>query len=161
MTTHEQFKQALGRFATGVCVVTYQNPETQSVDGVTISAFSSLSLEPAKVLFCLGNMGQCHENFQQLEHFAINMLSSEHKALAYQFAGRHRGGLEDEIVLVDGLPTIKNSLATLVCGKGNTYTEGDHDIIIGDVKQIILGDESLEPLLYFKSAISEDYQHVS
>lgn len=156
----EKFKQALGRFATGVCVVTYQHPETQTIDGVTISAFSSLSLDPAKILFCLGNAGQCHEALSQISRFAVNVLSSQHKAIAYQFAGRNRDGLSDMIDIVDGLPTIKDSQAVILCDKGNQYTEGDHDIIIGDITNILLGEDELQPLLYFKSAIIEDYQHV-
>lgn len=156
----ENFKQALGRFATGVCVITYQHPETKQMDGVTISAFTSLSLEPAKILFCLGNWGQCSEAFRQVETFCVNILSSEQKQLAYQFAGRNRDNLSEVITEIEGLPTIDTSLAKIICQKGQHYTEGDHDIIIGDVTDITLGEQQLQPLLYYKSTIIEDYQHV-
>lgn len=159
MSIQDQFKQALGRFATGVCVITYRHPETQAIDGVTISAFSSLSLEPAKILFCLGNWGQCSDAFQQVEQFCVNILNSEQLALAYQFAGRNRDNLDAVMTEIDGLPAIADSLTSIVCQKGSHYTEGDHDIIIGDVRAIHLGDEGLQPLLYFKSKIIEDYQH--
>lgn len=159
MTQQEQFKQAMGRFATGVCVITYINPQNGEPDGVTISAFSSVSLEPLKVLFCLGNWGQAKENFQQIDRFTVNILSSEQKDLAYQFAGRNREGLAEHLVQIDGLPALKNTLATVVCDKGNHYTEGDHDIIIGNVQSLLLSDQPLQPLLYYQSDIIENYHN--
>lgn len=156
----DSFKQAMSRFATGVCVVTFQHPETGEFDGVTISAFSSVSLEPLKVLFCLGNMGVANEAFAEVERFVVNILSSEQTSLAYQFAGKDYSGLAEFMSEVDGVPCIRDTLATVVCDKGNTHVEGDHNIIIGEVADIVLGDESLQPLLYYKSKIIEDYQHV-
>lgn len=156
----EQFKQAMGRFATGVCVVTFFDETAQQIDGVTISAFSSLSLDPLKVLFCLGNLGVCHKKMTQVSHFAVNILSSEQTGLAYQFAGQNRDNLNEVCDEKLGVPILKNTLATLICKKGHMHAEGDHDIVVGDVAEIILGDEGQQPLLYFKSQIIEDYQHV-
>ncbi len=65
----ETFKQAMSRFATGVCVVTYYNPKTNEIDGVTISAFSSVSLSPLKILFCIGNMGKSYEILKDVKQF--------------------------------------------------------------------------------------------
>lgn len=158
-TLHDNFKQAMSRFATGVCVMSYCNPNNGSADGVTISAFSSLSLEPTKILFCLGNYGQCSEDFTTVEEFAVNILSSGQTALAYQFAGKNRDGVDEHIDTINGLPVLKNTLATIICRKSNHYSEGDHNIIIGDVIDIILPNDTREPLLYYQSKIIEDYQH--
>lgn len=158
---HEPFKQAMSRFATGVCVVTYRKPDTGTTEGVTISAFSSLSLEPTKILFCLGRLGQVGSDFTQVSEFCVNILSSGQKDLAYQFAGKNRDGIDVHIVEVDGQPAIKDALACVVCDKGNLYTEGDHDIVIGNVRHININhNPALQPLLYYQSAIVEDYQHV-
>ncbi len=156
----ESFKKAMSRFATGVCVVTFTNSETQRFAGITISAFSSLSISPLKTLFCLGNEGANSAAFANADRFVVNILSSEQTALAYQFAGSDYTQAEPFMTDIDGLPCIRDTLATVVCDKGNVHTEGDHDIIIGDVNQIVLGDEELQPLLYYKSKIIEDYQHV-
>lgn len=156
----ETFKQAMSRFATGVCVVTYEHPTQARFEGVTISAFSSLSLSPLKILFCLGNQGAINKQFAGVSRFAVNILNSEQKALAYQFAGNDYSGLAAQMSALDGVPVVKNTLATVVCDTGNRYAEGDHDIIIGDVTRIELGEHSEQPLLYFKSTIIEDYQHV-
>lgn len=155
----DNFKQAMSRFATGVCIMTYRNPQNGNADGVTISAFSSLSLEPTKILFCLGNYGQCGEDFAQVDTFAVNILSSGQTALAYQFAGKNRDNIVDHLHDVDGLPVLKDTLATVICRKGNHYTEGDHDIIIGNVTDIQLAETAREPLLYYQSKIIEDYRH--
>lgn len=154
------FKQAMSRFATGVCVVTYFHPDHRGIDGVTISAFSSLSLAPLKILFCLGNDSLAHQTFGGVERFTVNFLNSEQASLAYQFAGRQRQNLDNVVLAVDGLPMIKDSLATLICEKGHIYTEGDHDIVIGEVQRVELGGEHLQPLLYYQSEMIEGYQHV-
>lgn len=155
----DHFKQAMSRFATGVCIMTYRNPNDDSADGVTISAFSSLSLDPTKILFCLGNYGQCGDDFTKVETFAVNILSSGQTALAYQFAGKNRDGIAEHIHDIDGLPVLKNTLATVICRKGSHYPEGDHDIIVGNVIDIKLAEDASAPLLYYQSKIIEDYRH--
>ncbi len=161
MNSHqESFKKAMSHFATGVCVVTYKNPTTNKADGVTISAFSSLSLEPAKILFCLGQWSQSYKDFAEVSEFVVNILDSEQKSLAYQFAGKDREGLEEVITEVDGVPALKNTLATVVCKKGNQYAEGDHDIIIGDVSSVSINEKAeAQPLLYYKADIVGNYIH--
>jgi len=154
-----QFKKALSRFATGVCVMTFVDAGSQLPEGVTISAFSSLSLSPLSILFCLGNQGRNYAAFRRINRFAVNILSNRHKALAYQFASSDRDGLKGHFGEKDGLPVIKHCLATLVCDKGNMHPEGDHDIIIGHVRSIELGDDKAQPLLYYKSSLIEDYQY--
>lgn len=155
-----QFKHAMGRFGTGVCVVTYKKPSTGELGGVTISAFSSLSLNPTKILFCLGEWGQSYQEFKEVTEFTVNILSAGQANLCYQFAGKEQSGLDEYLTDIDGLPALNNTLATVVCDKGNHYTEGDHDIIIGNVRHIELGESGLEPLLYYKSKVIEDYHHV-
>lgn len=156
---HDLFKQAMSRFATGVCVMTYRDPETQAADGVTISAFSSLSLTPTKILFCLGNNGKNSHNFSQLKEFSVNILNHSQGQIAYRFAGQQRTDLDDNLTVIDGLPAVAEALATVVCDKGKHYSEGDHDIIIGNVRTIVLGDEELQPLLYYKSNLIDDFTH--
>ncbi|PIE42089.1 MAG: flavin reductase [Gammaproteobacteria bacterium] len=163
MTQQEQFKLAMSQFATGVCVMTFEHPETKATEGVTISAFSSLSVEPLKILFCLGHWGLAKTHFDQIERFTVNILSSRQKDLAYQFAGRSRDHLADKIEKIDGTPSLKGTLASVVCQKGSHYTEGDHDIIIGEVQSIQLNnaDNSLQPLLYYRSDIIDNYRYES
>ncbi|PID58464.1 MAG: flavin reductase [Gammaproteobacteria bacterium] len=156
----EHFKQAMSRFGTGVCVMTYKKPDTGAVEGVTISAFSSLSLDPVKILFCLGRDGQCHQDFKAVSEFTVNILSAGQKDLCYQFAGKNRDGIDAHLTDLDGVPALTNTLASIVCDTGNMHPEGDHDIIVGNVRHVeVSDDEALQPLLYYRSAIIEDYQH--
>ncbi len=153
---NDLFKQAMSRFGTGVCVITYKKPSTGKAEGITISAFSSLSLTPSKILFCLGTEGQCYQDFQQVSEFTVNILSAGQKDLCYQFAGKNREGLGADLTEVDGIPALTNTLATVVCDKGNCYSEGDHDIVIGNVRHVSLSDdETLAPLWYYQSQIIE------
>lgn len=149
----------MSRFATGVCVVSYYHPQSGQIDGVTISAFSSLSLSPLKILFCLGNQGTGKDRLAQIERFSVNILAGKQKALAYQFAGQNRDNIDTFFSDTDGVPTLIEGLATLVCHKGNRYAEGDHDIIIGDVEQIFIGDKNRQPLLYYQATMVDNYQH--
>lgn len=156
----DSFKKALSRFATGVCVVTFEHPDSQQPDGITISAFSSVSLEPLKVLFCLGNQGAAHQAFANVSRFAVCILSNEQKAQAYHFAGKDSVGKSEYFGVQNGVPVLQGTLATLICDKGNTHVEGDHDIIIGNVSDIVLADVQKSPLLYYQSTIIEDFQYV-
>lgn len=159
MKQEEQFKQAMSRFATGVCVVTFKAPQTKQTEGVTISAFSSLSLQPAKILFCLGNKGRTSSLFQQVDRFTVNLLSRQQKSLAYQFAGPDRENLSDVLTTLEGVPAIKETLANVVCKKASVYPEGDHDIVVGEVQSIVINRDNTHPLLYFKSTIIEDFYY--
>lgn len=159
MRQEEQFKQAMSRFATGVCVMTFEDPNTKQAEGVTISAFSSLSLQPAKILFCLGNQGRTNDIFQHVDWFTVNILNQQQKALAYQFAGSQRDDLSEILTTFEGVSAIKDALVNVVCKKTKAYPEGDHDIIIGDVHAINLNPNDKPPLLYFKSTIIEDFYY--
>ena len=147
------FRKALGCFATGVTVVTTQHPDTQAPAGVTVSAFSSLSLEPPLVLFCLGNKTSSLEAFKANGHFAINVLAEGQRDLSIRFASRSEdkwAGLKFERGLGD-VPLLGGCLATLECKLVNTVDGGDHVIFIGEV-QNMMHQEGGSPLIYFRCA---------
>lgn len=159
-TLQQDFKLAMSRFATGVCVVTFVNEDLpERIDGVTISAFSSVSINPLKILFCLDNSAKSRDALYQQSRFGVSILSATQTALAYQFASPNREGLADKVRWLDGLPVVDGALSNLICTRGNHYVEGDHDIIMGDVKHIDNRIEPRDPLLYFQSKIIEDYRH--
>lgn len=153
---HETFKHALSSFASGVCIITFTHPTEQCPDGVTISAFASLSLSPEKILFCLGDHGQIGKTFAHVSQFVVNILNIEQKALAYQFAGRNRENLAPHWQQINRQWALKDSLAHLVCQTGKRYQEGDHHIIIGDVKHIELTQNPKSPLLYYHSTLFDE-----
>ena len=147
------FRKVLGCFASGVTVVTTLTPEGRQPVGVTVSAFSSLSLDPPLVLFCLGNKTSSLESYRQSGHFAVNILAEGQRDLSIRFAGRS----EDKWAGVawnagaSGVPLLSGCLANLECSLENIIEGGDHHIIVGRVQGLTY-QEGGAPLLYFRGA---------
>lgn len=147
------FRKALGCFATGVTVVTTLQPETKAPCGVTVSAFSSLSLEPPLVLFCLGLKTSSIESYKNFGYFGINVLSENQRDLSIRFAGRSEekwAGVNWEPG-ASGVPLLSGCIASLECKLVNTVVGGDHLILIGEV-QHLTHQEGGSPLVYFRGA---------
>lgn len=150
------FRKALGCFATGVTVVTALDPDTQTPVGVTISAFSSLSLDPPLVLFCLGNRTSSLNVFRRSGHFVVNVLSELQRDLSMRFAGR----MEDKWSGVgreawsSGAPVLAGCLANLECAVERAVDGGDHTIFIGSIIRM-RHQEGGSPLVYFRGNYME------
>jgi flavin reductase (DIM6/NTAB) family NADH-FMN oxidoreductase RutF len=147
------FRKALGCFASGVTVVTTLDPANRQPIGVTVSAFSSLSLDPPQVLFCLGRKTTSLESFKSFGFFAINVLAESQRDLSIRFASRS----EDKWAGVDwtagisGVPLVNGCLASLECSLASAVDGGDHVIFIGNVENL-KHQEGGAPLLYFRGA---------
>jgi flavin reductase (DIM6/NTAB) family NADH-FMN oxidoreductase RutF len=144
-----QFRQLLGRFATGVTVVTTLTSERQPV-GMTASSVASVSLEPPLLLVAVDRKNDMHDALVAAAHFAINILAADQEALARRFAaveanrfdgvgyreGRH------------GVPLIDGVLAHIECAKHGAVPGGDHTVFFG----LVTGGEVSErrPLLYYR-----------
>lgn len=142
------FREALSRFASGVTVVTAK----QGADkvGITIGSFTSLSLHPAQILFCLDERASCLKAFKRGAPFNVHVLSRRQKHLAQLFASaRKRDWKEVDHALDDRqVPLLSNCLATLTCHVETWHKGGDHRIIIGAVERIALSEKKQPPLLY-------------
>lgn len=145
-----RFREALARWASGVCVVTVRLGE--SIQGITASAFCSLSLEPPLALVAIGE-GQRIVQSLLASRFTINLLTADQQELADFFAGRgvettQPAFLEDEV--------LAGSMAALVCSLWQAHPGGDHRIVIGKVERVWLGEQDA-PLLYFR----RDYRRLA
>jgi flavin reductase (DIM6/NTAB) family NADH-FMN oxidoreductase RutF len=151
--TADQFRAALGRFASGVTVVTARTPEGD-VHGMTASAFSSLSLEPFQVLVCVGRGSRTHPILSGADEFGVSILSDEQQHLAEFFARIEKDRASAErtgarfTFTATGTPLLEGSLAALECRVVSKHDSGDHTIFIGEVESVRLG-EGL-PLLYYR-----------
>lgn len=147
------FRKALGCFATGVTVVTATNPETKAMAGVTVSAFSSLSLEPPLVLFCLSANNSSLDTFRKAGRFGINILSETQRDLSIRFASRSDDkwtGVSFE-TWESGVPMLAGCVANLECELVETHVGGDHLIVIGKVAHL-KAQEGGSPLIYFRGS---------
>jgi flavin reductase (DIM6/NTAB) family NADH-FMN oxidoreductase RutF len=133
---------AFGRFPTGVCVVSAKSNDADAPIGMTVNSFTSISLDPPLVLWSIQNSSDCYMSFSEADLYAISILSSDQKAVANQYSKKNNHVLDDDIFSLGelGLPIIKDSLCSFECEIRDKYLCGDHTIIIGEVKNIVLKD---------------------
>jgi flavin reductase (DIM6/NTAB) family NADH-FMN oxidoreductase RutF len=155
----DEFRRALGHFATGVTVVTTVDAEGRPA-GLTASAVSSLSLAPPLVLVCVSQHANCYPAFQVGGRFAVNVLAADQEAVARRFASSSLTGAQKfETVAYHqsalGLPVLKDALTELECSILHAYPGGDHTIFVGQVEATeSRGDLGREPLLYYRGRFS-------
>ena len=145
------FRQALGQFATGVCLVTLDDPELGPL-ATTVNSFSSVSLDPPLVLWSIQNSSDHLAVYTECQHFGISVLSSEQGALSSQYAqrGGHSVQAEHFATGPQGEPKLIDALAHFTCATYAVHPGGDHQIIVGEVLQF----ESREaaPLIFHSGA---------
>lgn len=129
-----EFRDALGCFATGVCVIT-ANPEGQQPFGMTVNSFASVSLDPPLVLWSLQNNSEMFEVWERTTAFAVNILRADQQDLSNLYARKGDHLLEADHFTAGetGLPVLPHSLVSLECEVEATYPGGDHLIIVGRV----------------------------
>jgi len=159
MVFSEAFRSALGSFATGVTIVTTNAPDGSPL-GVTISALSSLSLEPTLVLYCLGRKTANVDDYLAAGRFAINILAEEQLALSETFASQQADKFDgvDHSPGDNGCPIIADCLAIMECSIVDTFDGGDHIIVVASVDKVQV-DGARDPLLHYRggyAAIGEE-----
>jgi flavin reductase (DIM6/NTAB) family NADH-FMN oxidoreductase RutF len=143
---NRELRDCLGRFATGVTVVTCRG--SKGPCGITANSFSSVSLEPPLVLWNIAKVSNSLQAYLDAEQFAINVLSAEQRQLAEHFAQSDHtvfNGIEYESS-PDGVPLLPGAVACFECRTYQTHDCGDHHIIIGKVEKFSSNDK--EPLLF-------------
>jgi flavin reductase ActVB len=146
------FRSVLGRFASGVTVVTVR--DVQHYDhGMTVTAFSSVSLEPPLVQVCIGKAASLHSVLgtgNTASQFAVNILSSKQEALARRFAEEHPDRFDGVGFTrgVTGAPILDDCLDVIECDVLGRHVAGDHTIVIGTVIATAANEGS--PLLYYR-----------
>ena len=132
----QEFRAALGMFATGVTIVTARTADGQVI-GLTANSFNSVSLSPPLVLWSLARAAASLPVFSGGSHYAINVLAADQKQLAERFA--KKGADRWEGVTFDqgagGAPLLHGAAATFECFNRSRYEEGDHVIFVGEVER--------------------------
>ncbi|MDM0069986.1 flavin reductase family protein [Variovorax sp. J31P207] len=142
-----QLRNALGRFPTGVTVITTRAPNGKR-EGLTANSFAALSLEPPLVLWSIGRKSPSLEGFLASGHFAINVLSAGQSDVSHRFAMPSPdkfAGIEVESGL-GGSPLLPGVLARFECETEQTIDGGDHVLFVGRVRNLAFGDG--EPLIF-------------
>ena len=146
-----EFRNTVGCFATGITVITTLDEDGYPV-GLTANSFTSLSLDPPMVLFCIDRNVTSFDAFHTNRHFAVNILSAEQQEVSQRFArsGPEKwSGVEFE-TWCSGCPILADCIANLECEIDSVYEGGDHVILVGLVTRMAARDGNPEPLLYFR-----------
>jgi flavin reductase (DIM6/NTAB) family NADH-FMN oxidoreductase RutF len=153
--TAERFRTAMGRFATGVTVMTTRTDDGDP-HGMTANAVSSVSLDPLLVLVCVERGAVMAEAVADSGGFALSILAADQRHLSDRFADPERPAGEAMFAgvgtseAVTGAPLLDGATAALDCTVWASYEGGDHVIVVGEVQALVLG-ESEEALLYHRS----------
>lgn len=145
-----EFRRALSCFATGVAIATTLDDKGERV-GMTISSFSSVSLEPPFVLWSIAHNAQGYDAFINAEHFAVNVLAKGQDELSERFATRGADKFEglDCREGLNGSPILPEYAACFECRTVHRYEGGDHKIIVGHVLRF--DERESEPLIRYRS----------
>ncbi len=152
----DDFKKALQLWASGVTVVTTSS-EKFGVQGMTVTAFTSVSVNPPQVLVCINDSADSGAGIEESQSFAVNILNADQQDLSNQFAGgtsqQQRFENTDWKAGITGAPILNNTLMSLDCKVVEKVLAGTHWIIIGEVQDCVC--RSGEPLLYYRGAYRE------
>jgi len=130
--TRKSYRRALGSFATGVTVVTAR--DAKGPLGLTVNSFTSVSLEPRLVLWCLDDVCDRRHVFHDAERFAVNVLAAGDREHSVRFSkGAGRLDPAETEYGVSGAPLLKGALARLECETRQRIQMGDHLVIVGEV----------------------------
>lgn len=142
------FRDAMGRFATGITIVSMYDHDEPI--GMTVNAFMSVSLDPMLVAVSIDEMATMYNKLKKGVHFGVSMLNENQKELSQYFA-RQIVLSEDTFEFIDqsGVPVIKDALANVSCEIVDDIKAGDHRIFIGKVTDLTVNDG--EPIIYYGS----------
>jgi flavin reductase (DIM6/NTAB) family NADH-FMN oxidoreductase RutF/DNA-binding GntR family transcriptional regulator len=142
------FRDVIGRFASGVTVITTRVDDRDF--GTTASAMSSLSMDPPMLLVCLNKTSETQRAISSSRRFAVNILGEQQSELAYAFARKSPDKFRDAQIERgrDGVPLLVGALAHLECRVSDTATGGTHTIFMGAVEDALASPG--EPLAYFR-----------
>lgn len=140
-----RYRNALGRFASGVTVITahYQG----RAHGMTANSFVSVSLDPPLVLVSLGNQSSMHRILPAAQRYGISVLGEDQESLSNHFAGRIGPGVPAPFIEREGVPLLEGAVAYFVVQLEQAHPAGDHTLYIGRVEHFEWNDD--RPLLFY------------
>lgn len=149
--TQRQFREAMGRFATGVTIITVAL-DGGEIHGMTANAFSSVSLDPLLVLVCVHQDARTHGMLHKKKRFGINVLAENQQQLSEYFARAmdRQDPLEARARFTTtrhGTPVLEGALAYLECRLQSATVAGDHTVFIAEVEELMVREGA--PLLFF------------
>ncbi len=159
--TPQEFRAALGRFASGITVITVKTAAGE-VHGMTASSFCSVSLRPPLVLVCIDHLAETYLHVRECGRFGVSILREEQEALSEFFADPERNPDAAHRLAIrynpmkSGTPVLADTLASLDCAVVQAHSAGDHTIFVAEVQEVAVAEGS--PLLYFRGRYTASRQ---
>ena len=141
-----QMRSTLGRFCTGVTVVTTADDEQAEVHAMTANAFVSVSLDPPLVLVSVDHRARMHRLLPENRRYGVSMLSADQERIAMHFAGRPLTEHEELFEWGGGVPFVRGAIAHVGCSLYEHHAAGDHTLYLGHVEH--LATRPGKPLLF-------------
>ena len=154
------FRKVLGRFPTGVTIVTAMDGDRPT--GLAVGSFTSVSLDPPLVAFLPTKSSNSYHGIEQSGAFCVNIVAEDQKAITATFASRVEdkfAGVDWEPGPVTQSPRLAGCLAWMDCKVHAIYDGGDHWIVVGHVQEMDVDDRDVGPLLFFTGAYGSFTPH--
>lgn len=148
------FRAALSTFATGVTAVCSLTPEGEPV-GLAVSSFTSVSLDPPLVSFCVASRSWTWDHIRRSGRFAVSVLAADQGDLCRRLArpGEDRFADIGWAPAPSGSPVVEGALAWFDCAMAAEHPAGDHDIVVGEVEALSVAADAHLPLIFFRSEL--------
>jgi flavin reductase (DIM6/NTAB) family NADH-FMN oxidoreductase RutF len=142
------FRQTVGQFATGVTVIATE--AGGSIRAMTANSFTSLSLDPPLVLFCVGKTAHLSAHISEATAFSISILAHSQQDLSTYFAGgwKQPSPPPFDFLAWEGVHRLDGCTAALACSVETIYEGGDHWIVVGRVRSLYRNEQARPPLLF-------------
>lgn len=143
------FRDALGRFPTGIAVIT-ANPEGENPFGMTVNSFAAVSLDPPLVLWSIQKDSECYPSFKKASHYGVNFLASDQQDISNAYSKKGDHDLAEGCFRQgkSGCVVLKNAMVSFECELETIYEGGDHDILIGRVVEMDNSPKGESPLVF-------------
>lgn len=150
----ESFRAVLGRFASGVAILTTRDAEGRD-HGMTVSAFCSVSLDPPLVLACVARAARMHDLLHDVRYVGISILAEHQEALSRRFAEVESDRFEGLRYArgESGVALFDDALAHLECRVRDRYAAGDHTVFVCEVDRAGLRPD--RPLVYYRGGYAQ------
>ena len=146
MNTQQQYRKVMGRFATGVSIIAVG--VDKEVRAITANSVTSISLDPPVLLFGVKNESRLLAAVTREKAFSINFLAAHQMDLSAYYAGAKTGPCPDCWCTDHDQPIVRDALAALICEVAEMHKVGDHMVVYGNVKSMVLPEQTHGALVY-------------
>lgn len=141
------FRDAMGKFATGITIVTIQ--DDKHVHGMTVNAFMSVSLEPKLIAISIDKKTRMYDKINENTVFGVSILTEDQKDLSKVFSRQQDQDDPIPYMYLEGAPILPQFIVALSCKEYQTVVAGDHKIVIAEVLDLQINEKNDNPIMYY------------